>query len=320
MTGVMVGLGLVLAVNGLMSSGSMVAGNMVLARLLMPLAGIAATRRQWVDVSAAWRRIRDALEQPTPRRGAPGLPAPSPRLVVENLGYVAPGGDRALVRGVAFDVAPGETVALVGPSSAGKSTLLRLLIGMISPSTGGAYLDGSSTYLWDREDFARYVGYIPQRPTLLDETVADNIARMQDPDIRAVVAAAKRAGLHDAIARLPHGYATRLSSQVLSGGQRQRLALARALYSSPRLLVLDEPSAFLDEEGEAGLVDCLRTLKREGVTIVMATHRPSMLTCADRVIVLEGGIVKRIGPTAEVQTGITPRVRIVAAAAQAEAS
>lgn len=320
MTGVMVGLGLVLAVNGMMSSGSMVAGNMVLARLLMPLAGIAATRRQWVDVFAAWRRIRDALEQPAPRRNAAGLPAPEPRLIVENLGYVAPGGDRALLRGVSFDLAPGETVALVGPSSAGKSTLLRLLVGMIQPTTGGVYLDGSSTYLWDREDLSRHVGYVPQRPTLLDETVADNVARMQDPYMRAVVAASKRAGLHDTIARLPHGYATRLSSQVLSGGQRQRLALARALYSSPRLLLLDEPSAFLDADGEVALIDCLRALKRAGVTIILATHRPSMLSLVDKVVVLESGVVTRTGPTADVQTGITPRVRVVGGATRTEAT
>ncbi|MDT7952358.1 MAG: ATP-binding cassette domain-containing protein [Acetobacteraceae bacterium] len=311
MTGATVGLGLVLALDGLMSSGSMVAGNMVLARLLMPFAGIAATRRQWVDTLAAWRRVRGALDLPTPHRNAAGLPTPEPRLVVENLGYVANGGDRALLRSISFEVAPGEAVALIGPSAAGKSTLLRLLVGMTAPTTGGVYLDGSNTHLWDREDLACHVGYVPQRPTLLDETVADNIARMQEPDLRLVVAAAKRVGMHEIIARLPLGYATRLSSQILSGGQRQRLALARALYGSPKVLLLDEPSAFLDAEGEAWLIECLGALKRAGVTIILATHRPPLLVLADKVVVLENGMVSRIGPTAEIQTELAPRVRLV---------
>ncbi len=307
MTGAMVALGLLLALNGLSSSGSMVAGNMVLARILLPFSGIAATRRQWIDALAAWRRLRASLASPAPRRYVAALPAPAPRLVVENLLYIAPGGDRPLLRGVAFGVEPGEAIAIIGPSSAGKSTLLRTIIGMTQPTAGGVYLDGTSTYLWEREDLARHIGYVPQRPVLLEESVADNIARMGAPDMDALVRAAKRAGLHRLIASLPQGYATRISGNLLSGGQRQRVALARALYGEPRLLLLDEPTAFLDAEGEAELLLLLASLRRDGVTVVLVTHRPALLQEVDKVLVLRDGVVAQFGPPAEVGSSVGPR-------------
>ena len=307
MTGAMVALGLVLALNNLSSSGSMVAGNMILARLLMPFGSIAATRRQWTDALAAWQRLRAALARSAPRRYLEPLPAPDARIVVENLSYLPPGADRPLLRGVSFTVEPGEAVAVIGPSSAGKSTLLRMIVGIAPPTAGGVYLDGSSTYLWERENFAQHVGYVPQRPTLLDESVADNIARMQHGDLGRVVEAAKRAGLHRVIAGLPAGYSTKIVGNLLSGGQRQRLALARALYGRPKLLVLDEPTAFLDQAGESHFVTLLAELRRDGVTVLLATHRPNLLKAVDTVLVLRDGAVAQFGPAAEVEEQLRKR-------------
>jgi len=300
MTGAMVAIGLVLALNGLSSSGSMVAGNMILARLLMPFGSVAATRRQWADAQAAWKRLRAALERRAPRRNLEALPAPAPRVVVENLSYLPPGADRPVLRGVSFVVEPGEAIAIVGPSSAGKSSLLRLIMGIVPPTAGGVYLDGSSTFLWEREDFAQHVGYVPQRPTLLDESVADNIARMRRHDLRLVIEAAKRAGLHRVIAELPAGYSTKVVGNLLSGGQRQRLALARALYGKPSLLVFDEPTAFLDQMGENDFLAVLAELRRGGVTVLLATHRPNLLKAVDKVLLLRDGAVAQFGPAAEV--------------------
>ena len=317
MTGAMVALGLILALNNFTDSSSMVFGNMVLARLLLPFGSLAQTRRQWVDASAAWRRVRRTLEHTLPRRNAAALPSPIPRLAVENVFYVPPGGDRPLLRGVSFTVEPGEAVAIIGPSSAGKTTLLRLLVGMAAPTSGGIYLDGNSTFLWEREDFARHVGFLPQRPTVLEESVGDNIARMQAPEAGALVRAAKRAGLHRAIAELPQGYGTVITGGILSGGQRQRLAFARALYGDPSLLVLDEPSAFLDEAGEAELIAALADLRKQGVTLILATHRPALLKAMDKVLVLNAGAVERFGPVEVVRDTVERRpIRIVRAMRQ----
>ncbi len=320
MTGAMVALGLMLALAGLASSGAMVASNLILARLLLPFQQAAATRRRWVDALAAWRRIRAALEAEAPLRYVHAMPAPAARLVVERLAYIAPRGDRALLRGVSFTAEPGESVGVIGPSSSGKSTLLRLVVGMVQPTAGGAYLDGTSTFLWEREDFARHVGYVPQGLALLDETVAENIARLRAPDFAAVLEASKRAGAHRAIAALPHGYATRIAGATLSSGQRQRVALARALYSKPVLLVLDEPSAFLDAGGEADLLALLARLRADGTTVLLATHRPALLATVDKLLVLHEGAVAHFGPRAEVLRALaTPPVRLVRAAPKREA-
>ncbi len=314
MTGAMVGLGLVLALSGLASGGSMVASNMILARLLLPFQQVAATRRRWIDALAAWGRVRLALDCPVTSRYAHAMPTPTPRLVVERLVYLPPGGGPPLLRGVSFTAEPGESIGVIGPSSAGKSTLIRLVMGMLPPTAGGVYLDGTSTFLWEREDFARHVGYVPQGVALLDETVAANIARMRTPEMAAVLAAAKRAGAHRVIAALPQGYATRIAGGRLSTGQRQRVALARALYSRPGLLVLDEPSAFLDETGEADVVALLATLRAEGTTVLLVTHRPALLATMDKLLVLTEGAVSQFGPRAAVlQTLAAPRVRLLRA-------
>ncbi len=319
MTGATVATGLVLVLNGYASSGTLVAANMILAKMLLPIEQFAATLLNWADAAAAWRRVRALLEETVPARYAHALPRPEGRLVIERLVYMPPGAERPILRGVSFEAESGEMIGVIGPSAAGKSTLLRLVMGIAEPTGGGVFLDGHSTYLWNREDFARHVGYVPQSLALSNATVAETIARgAVKPDLDCVLAAAKRAGLHAIIASLPHGYATPLLAQgfVLSAGQRQRVALARALYSNPKLVVLDEPNAFLDEAGEAMLVALLAQLRAEGVATLVSAHRPSVLRAADKLLVLRDGLVEHFGPAAEVSQALSgKRVHLIRAAA-----
>ncbi len=318
MTGATVATGLVLVLNGYAAAGTLVAANMILARMLLPIEQFAATLRSWAEAGAAWRRVRALLGESVPFRYAHALPRPQGHLSVERLVYLPPGAERPILRGVSFCTGPGEIIGVIGPSASGKSTLLRLVLGMVEPTSGGVFLDGHSTFLWNREDFARHVGYVPQSLALSDATVAETIARGADPDLGAVIAAAKRADVHPTIAALPHGYATRLfgSGFVLSAGQRQRLALARALYGEPRLLVLDEPNAFLDADGEEMLVALLARLRAEGVGALVSAHRPSVLRSADKLLVLRDGLIEHFGEPAEVLRSMGgPSVRLLRGAA-----
>ena len=320
MTGATVATGLVLVLNGYASSGTLVAANMILARMLLPFEQFANTLRQWAEAGTAWRRVRALLQETVPFRYAHALPRPSGHLSVERLVYLPPGADRPLLRGISFQVAPGEIIGVAGPSASGKSTLLRLVLGMAEPTSGGAFLDGHSTFLWNREDFARHVGYVPQALAISDGTVAETIARGAEPDYDLVLAAAKRAGVHATIAGLPHGYATRVTGGgfTLSAGQRQRLALARALYGNPVLLVLDEPTAFLDQDGEEMLTALLPRLSAEGVGALVSAHRPSLLRAFDKLLVLRDGTVEHFGETGQVLRDMNgPKVRLVRGTAAA---
>jgi ATP-binding cassette subfamily C protein len=297
MTAAMVALGLVLALDGHASGGSMVASNMILAKLLLPFEQITGAWRQWISALAAWERVAALLGRPRTGRGTIALPCTTGRLAVDRVVYFPPGLDRPVLRGVSFSVEPGEAIGIIGPSGAGKSTLARLLVGVLAPTSGGVYLDGNATFHWERSDFGRYVGFVPQTLALFDGSVGDNIARLQDSDPRAIIAAARAAGLHETIMALPHGYATPIGDAnfVLSGGQRQRLALARALFGKPKLLVLDEPNSNLDESGEAALRDVIMAAKQSGATIVVIAHRPSLLAAVDKLLVLKEGIIDRFG-------------------------
>lgn len=323
MTGAMVAIGLVMVLNGYASAGTLVAGNMILARILMPFEQFGSTLRVWAEAGAAWRRVRLMLLEVTPARYTHALPRPEGHLVVERLAFMPPGADRPVLRGISFEVAPGEIMGIIGPSASGKSTLMKLLLGATEPSGGGVFLDGHNTYLWNREDIARHIGYVPQSAVLTDGTVAENIARGGVPDFDAVLSAAKRAGVHTAIAALPHGYATRIAGSgfTMSAGQRQRVALARALYGSPRLLILDEPNAFLDKDGEAMLAGLLTRLRAEKIGVLISTHRPSVVRNVDKLLVLREGTIEHFGPSEEVLRAMGgPQIRMVRAAGKVAAS
>ncbi|MCU0889776.1 MAG: ATP-binding cassette domain-containing protein [Rubritepida sp.] len=310
----MVAVGALLVIRGEITAGAMIAGNLILARLLVPFENAAAASRQFAEALSAWRRLDAALALPPPRRDRSVLPRPAARLTADRVVFLPPGSDRPVLRGISFSVCAGEVLGVIGPSAAGKSTLLRLVLGMAAPTAGTITLDGYGTALWDRADFARHVGFLPQHLALTDGTVAETIARLERPDLAAVIAAAKGAGLHGVIAALPHGYATPLAEAglILSGGQRQRLALARALYGDPLLVVLDEPDAALDAEGEAALMAAIAALRSRGAMVVVTSHRRGVIEAADKLLVLKHGLVDRYGERASVLAELgQPSVRVV---------
>ncbi|MCW2248794.1 PrtD family type I secretion system ABC transporter [Azospirillum fermentarium] len=301
------GLGAWLSVRHEISGGAMIAASIVLGRALAPVEQAIGGWRQTMAGWEALGRIRTLLSQPMRRAAGLPLPEPAGHLTVQNVVYRAgdPAGPvppRPILQGVSFEVRPGEALAVVGPSAAGKSTLARLLVGLHPPLAGAVRLDGADLFQWRRDDVARHLGYLPQDVALFGGTVAENIARLGDPDPAAVVAAAQAADCHGMILRLPRGYDTDIGEggAFLSGGQRQRLALARALYGSPRLVVLDEPNASLDPEGEEALNRAVAGLKERGASVVLIGHRPSTLGQVDRILVLRDGRVDLLGPRNEV--------------------
>lgn len=313
----MIAAGAVLVIGNQASPGSMIAAGILMGRLLAPYEQLVDGWRQWVFAFAAARRVRTLLSDDGPRRGTMPLPMTEGRLSVDRVTHLAQGGDRPILRGVSFALEPGEVLGVIGPSGAGKSTLARLLVGIWAPTAGGVYVDGHAAHGWERESFGRSVGYLPQAVSLMDGTVRENIARMQDADPAEVVRAARMAGVHEMIGRLPFGYDTPVGdgSFVLSGGQRQRIALARALFGTPRLLVLDEPNASLDHPGEQALLHAIVEAKAAGTTVVLIAHRASIVSVVDKLLVLKDGMVDQFGPRAEVMRSVmpaaTPAARLV---------
>lgn len=303
-----VAVGATLAIEHAVSPGAIIAAGVVMGRLLAPFERAIDGWRQWVEAAAAAARLRAALAEAPGGRGDPAVAIESGRLVVDRLVYAPAEGEPALLRSVSLTLESGEMLGVVGPSGAGKSTLARLLVGVWAPSGGGVWLDGQNVWRCAAESFGPAVGYLPQEPMLFDATVRENIARFRDGDVEGVVRAARAAGVHEMIGALPQGYETRLGEggARLSGGQRQRLALARALYGQPRLLVLDEPNASLDAEGEAALVEALEDARLAGATVVVIAQRMSILKRADKLLLIRNGAAAAFGPRAEVMGLIGP--------------
>nr|QQZ49889.1 ATP-binding cassette domain-containing protein [Phenylobacterium glaciei] len=227
---------------------------------------------------------------------------------MEGVNFAPAGAEKFVLQGINFKIEPGEMLGIIGPSGAGKSTLSRLMMGIWKPNNGNIRLDGADVFTWDRQDFGRNVGYLPQDTELFAGTIRDNIARFQ-PDVTdaEVVAAAQIAGVHELILRLPRGYDTDLgeSVHVLSAGQRQRIGLARAVLKQPPFIVLDEPNASLDAEGEDALMKALDTLKAAGVTIAVVSHKPNLFRAADKILVLRDGRMELFGPRDQVLARFT---------------
>ena len=309
--------GAALVIEHAITPGTLIAASVMTGRLLMPFDQLIETWRRWSAAHAAYGRIRGLLASRHSANEAKALPRPDGHLAVEQLVYLPAERARPLLKGLSFSLASGEVLGITGPSAAGKSTLARLLVGALAPTAGRIYLDGQCVFQRERASFGANVGYLPQNVALLGGTIRQNIARMADADPALVIAAARAAGVHDMIGRLPFGYETPTGDHgpSLSGGERQRIGIARALFGNPRLLVLDEPNAHLDFEGEQGLLRAIRAAADGGATVVLISQRPSIMAVADQLLVLNGGVIEQFGPRGEVLKSITPQPQVVPRAA-----
>lgn len=306
--GLLIALGALLVLRHQASPGALIGANLLFAMLLSPLDQAISGWRQWMQARIAWQRLATLLEEPAPALMPGSVPAnddlpadaaAAPGLVVDSVALQADG--RTILQNISVTLLPGELLLVTGPSGAGKSTLARLMAGVLAPTQGSVALHGVAVRQLDR---ARLVGYLPARLQLLDATVFDTIARFADAPPERVVAAAMLAGIHTAIGRLPDGYATRIGpfSPLLSGGQKQRLALARALFGPPRLIVLDEPDASLDHEGECALRQAITDVLAGGAIVIAVSHRPTLAGIASRVLVLDAGRMVRLDSPVPMRT------------------
>ena len=283
-------------------AGMMIVASILGGRMLAPLVQVVSQWQGVVNVRDAWARL-EALLTVVPAR-EPGMPLPAPRgaLLVEQLVAAAPGNPLPILRGVQFALAPGEVLAVVGPSAAGKTTLACMLVGLWPAQSGKVRLDGADIHTWDKAQLGAHLGYLPQGVELFEGTLAENIARFAEVESAKVEAAARAVGLHEFILALPQGYDSPVGPEGarLSGGQRQRVGLARALYGNPVFVVLDEPNSSLDEEGDAALARAIKAAKARGTTFVIMTHRTSVLGVADKMLVLHDGAQQAFGPRDEV--------------------
>ena len=299
-----------LAIRQDISAGAIFASSLILGRALQPVEQMVAAMKPLAAARSAWRSLDAFCARPMPGAATVVLPAPRGRIDVQGLNVLAPGSDRVILNDIGFSVEPGTIVGVVGPSGAGKSTLLRVLAGAAMPDAGDVRIDGARLSDWNGEQLGRHVGYMPQSPTLFPTTVHANISRFRavlDGEGAAldarVVAAAEAAGAHTLILSLPQGYATMLTAGVghgVSAGQAQAVALSRALFGEPMLLILDEPNAHLDTDGEARLATTLASLRDRGATVIVSTHRTGLLPVLDKVMVLQDGRIQVYGDRAEV--------------------
>ncbi|CAA0099291.1 Type I secretion system ATP-binding protein PrsD [Starkeya nomas] len=304
------GLGAYLVLKGQVSGGVMIASSILLGRALAPVEMAMATWRNFSVARVAYGRLKTRLESLPDESRRISLPEPKGQVNLQHVSFVPPGSSAPVLQQVSFQAAPGEAIAVIGPSASGKSSLCRLLVGVARPTGGVVRLDGSDLKHWNPDELGRHIGYLPQEPELFPGTVRDNIARMNCTDEAAVIQAAMLAHAHEMIQLLPNGYDTPIGDGGLrlSGGQRQRIGLARAIYGVPKLIVLDEPNANLDQAGEAALSAAIEEMKAKGATLLIVGHRPSTIAQADKILLLREGRVEAFG----VRDEILKRLRVAA--------
>lgn len=310
------GLGAYLAISRGITPGVVIAGSILLGRALAPIDQLIGTWRGYLGARDAYQRLGQLLAATSVREAPMELPVPRGEVTLEKVVIKPLGAAAPVIKGVSLVVEPGVSLAVIGPSAAGKSTLVRAMLGIGRPVSGSVRLDGAELDQWDREQLGQHIGYLPQDVELLDGTVSENIARFGNVDAEQVVGAASAAGVHEMILRLPEGYATKVMGNVLSAGQRQRIGLARALYDNPRLVILDEPNSNLDHDGDIALARTLEELKKSGNTVIVVTHRSNLLGLVDRILLLVEGEIRAYGERDRILASLQSAVRVAPVVAQ----
>ncbi|MBS9432403.1 type I secretion system permease/ATPase [Photorhabdus hainanensis] len=304
------GLGGWLAIGGHITPGMMIAASILMGRALSPIEQLIQAWKGWSGARLSWQRLTNLLEQQPERKPGMSLPAPKGNLSVDKVSAAPPGrNSKVVLEDVSFSLDAGDVMGLIGPSASGKSTLARLLVGIWPAQEGVVRLDNADIYQWNKDELGSSIGYLPQDIELFGGTIAENIARFNEVEPEKVVQAAKKAGVHELILALDKGYDTVIGAGGvgLSGGQKQRIGLARALYDDPSLVVLDEPNSSLDEAGERALNEAISQLKAQGKTVIVITHRTSLLSQTNKILLLVQGKMKMFGPSQQVMAALSQR-------------
>ncbi len=298
------GAGAFLVVANQFTPGAMIAASILIGRAMGPMVAVLSTWRRFIATKEAYERLKLYLVEQTGKEKSPFLAEAKGRVTIERLYYQPQGVEQPIIKGINAEVSPGDCVAVMGPSGAGKSTLMRLILGIWKATHGRVSMDGCDIAFCDRGEIGQYIGYCPQEVQLLPGTIHENIARMKGEDEDGVVEAAKLAGCHEMVLELPRGYNTEVSNYGLSGGQKQRVALARAFYGNPCFLVLDEPNANLDEQGNIALMQALMEAKKRKVTVLMVTHQPNFINVVDKVMIIKDGLIQAFDTRDKVFSGL----------------
>ena len=305
----MLGWGAYLSLEGQLTGGMVIAASIIAGRALAPVEGAIEGWHQFINTRSAYERIAALLRSSPLNFERLRLPRPEGRLDVERLLFVPQGTKRVVLNGITFTLAPGESLAVIGDSGAGKTTLGKMLVGSLLPTSGNVRLDLMDLRNWDQRQFGENIGYLPQDVQLFPGTIKANIGRMRDDaSDDDVYKAAMLADVHELISTFAQGYETTVAADgsPLSGGQKQRIALARAFFGNPRLVVLDEPNSNLDGSGDAALLRALAHAKQEKITVITITQRPSLLNCVDKILLLANGAVSMFGVRQEVLKALAP--------------
>lgn len=297
------GVGAWLVIRGEISTGAIIASSSLSGRALAPFEQAIMSGKAFINARKAYERLQEHLGRFGHDEVRMQLPEPEGRVTVENMFFAPPGAQKHILKSINFEVDPGETLVIIGPSASGKTTLAKVLVGIWPPQVGSVRVDNSSLNDWDRIQLGQYVGYLPQDVELFNGTIRDNIARMdKNADPEKVIEAAQLAGIHEMILQLPKSYDTEIGADgsVLSGGQRQRVGLARAFYNDPKIIILDEPNSNLDSVGEAALIMAIEIAKDRKIACIVISHRPNLLSVADKIMAMKDGMVALYGPRDEV--------------------